>query len=53
MLKRSLIVIACGAKALLIAAGLVTLPVIATAEEDCPPCRAPTCYPDMPCWGEC
>jgi hypothetical protein len=52
MLKRSLIVIACGAKALLIAAGLMTLPAIATADEDCPPCVPPSCYPGEPCWGE-
>ena len=53
MLKRSLIVLACSVKALLIAAGLVTLPAIATADADCPPCTPPSCWPDQPCWNEC
>ena len=53
MLKRSLILIAFGAKALLLTVGLVSLPVTANADGDCGYCEPPSCYPDEPCWNEC
>lgn len=52
MLKRSMILFVCGAKALLFAAGLLVVPATATADGDCPQCPPPDCYPGDPC-AEC
>ncbi len=53
MLKRSFLILALGAKALLMTVGLLSLPTAANADGDCPPCVPPPCYPDEPCWNEC
>jgi hypothetical protein len=56
MIKRSLTLIACGAKALALIVGvLAATPSSANADGDCWWCAPDTgmCYPDEPCWDEC